>query len=182
MEVTVSSGEYHFVDSGAVETSDLVEDGGTLNVAYLGQGGSISSTTVESGGVDTIWPTGSAFSTTLSGGTENVLGGYADFTTVVGGTQLSFSGGTAFDTQILSGFQVAFSGGYVEYSFVDGGGTLFVESGGSSNLAQVEGGVLAVEAGGSAGREPPTPRRMNSRMVSQTSASFRPRRSNPAEG
>jgi autotransporter passenger strand-loop-strand repeat protein len=55
MAATVTSGQTHHVDSGAVESNDLVLSGGTLDVASAGAGGMVGSTTIDSGGVDNIF-------------------------------------------------------------------------------------------------------------------------------
>jgi autotransporter passenger strand-loop-strand repeat protein len=151
MAVTVSSGQTHDVNAGSTEIGDLVLSGGTLDVSFAANGGTISNTVVDLGGVDNIGDHGIGIATDLNGGDENIFsGGVAQFTTVAAnGEQVVFGAGSATDTIVASGFQVAFSGALVEASFVYGGGTLFVESGGLSLDAQVSGGVVAVEAAGS---------------------------------
>ena len=53
--LTISAGVTHDVNGGGSETGDVVLSGGVLDVASLGSGGAVQSTTVESGGLDQIF-------------------------------------------------------------------------------------------------------------------------------
>jgi trimeric autotransporter adhesin len=106
-----------------------------------------------SGGTQVVF--GSATSTTIDsgGGQSIVAGGTADGTTVSsGGTQ--YDAGTANNTKLAGGTQEVFSGGTVNGATISSGGLLELQSGataGSSTITFSGGGTLRLDGTGAYG-------------------------------
>ncbi len=141
---TVVKSGSHYVMSGASAGSTTVS-GGTE-----GAFGTVSGTTIMSGGLEYIYSGGRALGATLSGGYVLVQsGGTAGGTTVKGGGQVVYAGGTASGTVLSSGgVEYALAGGTTIGATVLGGSENIFGAGTGTILRN--GGVEFVFAGGSA--------------------------------
>jgi autotransporter passenger strand-loop-strand repeat protein len=154
--VVVSGGDF-LVVFGAV-SSTIVSTGGTEEVQSTGgagSGGIASFTTVSNGGFEFVSAGGTTVSTTVdSGGSQTVfVGGTASFTTVShAGFQNVSSGGTASFTTVNSGgSQNVLLGGVAISGSVDSSGTENVASSGTASFTTVSsGGAQNVSSGGTA--------------------------------
>lgn len=163
--VTIGSGGFEFVYSGATASGTDVQSGGTLIVL---PGGSATSTTVATGG--TVISTGvlilsssrlvSAASGTLSNVVvsaneqEIVLPQGATESSILGsgGVEEVDSGGVAsFTTVSNGGSGFVYAGGTAEFTTVSSGGTEVVSSGGVASATTLDnGGSQYVSSGGTA--------------------------------
>ncbi|WP_186150494.1 autotransporter outer membrane beta-barrel domain-containing protein [Burkholderia gladioli] len=124
--------------------------GGAACVSTISAGQTVSGTTINNGGQQSV--RGTAASTTVSsGGTQTVSsGGAANGTLLSGGRQIISRGGLASGTVIGNdGLQTVFSAGSTINTVVSSGGTQYVSAGGSaSGTLVVSGGSFGVSRGG----------------------------------
>ncbi len=160
---TVDNGGTQDVVAGGMATGATVSSGGLQNDAGSAIGATLSggtqvvfasatSTTVDSGGIESVAAGGTASGTTVSTGGIQYDAGTAISTTLSGGVQAVY--GSAAGTTIDSGgYEVALSGGTVGGATISGG-TLELQSGstaGNSTITFAGGGTLKLDAAGAYG-------------------------------
>jgi len=162
------------LDSGAVldvlggsASSTLIGSGATVVVGSDAEAGviaegTVTNTTVASGGVLVLMPGGSASSShvasggvVVSTGEVEVSAGHDLVTTTASGLAIGVNdefyvlpGGTASAISVASGGFAAISGGIISSYLIGSGGSAIVGSGGRASAGIVSGGTLSVNSGG----------------------------------
>lgn len=138
------------VNAGGIATSTTVNSGG-IETVYAG--GVANSTTINNGGYAYISSGGIASGTSVSSGGGEVVfsGGTARFATISNlGNEYVFAGGTASSTTIKSGgIEYLYSGGVASFTTISNGGSELIFAGGTASGTVVSsGGVENINSGG----------------------------------
>ena len=155
MSGTVSAGQVYNVSSGQVDSGDLVDFGGELDVL---SGGTISNTVNH--GTTNVFSGGKSINTYDYNSIVVSVGGIATSTTIVdvgsqsvysiasgsfvaGGTEVVYSGGTATDTSVVfnshAGHQEVASGGVASGTAVEAANYQQIDTGGTAKNATING-------------------------------------------
>ena len=141
-------------DTGDAISTMTVQSGSTATGAMLSgiqyDYGTVSGTTVDSGGYQFVEASGAASGTTLSGGYQYVYGSASGTVLSSGGFQDILAGGSANSTTINSG-GVEYDYGAASGTTLSGGSQQYVFGGGSASQTVVStGGFQDILAGGTA--------------------------------
>ncbi len=134
----------------AASCDNQVLPGAAACVSTIPAGQTVTGTTINNGGQQTVRGTANA-STVSSGGTQTISsGGVAGGTLLAGGRQVISRGGLASGTVIGNdGLQTVFSAGSAVSTVVSSGGTQYVSAGGVASATTVtSGGSFGVSRGG----------------------------------